>query len=167
MTVHKHAVISEDGVYRYSLERVWAADKVQLGWVMLNPSTADADKDDATIRKCMKYARAWGFGGIYVVNLFAFRASKPVNLPKDIDEATGPYNVDYVYEVLGAMDMVAAWGAHDQALASPIRRQVLMTGRAHSQMISPVLALGLTKHGEPRHPLYMKDDVEPVRWPEQ
>src|SRR5689334_16488446 len=77
--VRKAASISECGRYRYSLHRWWGAGE-RLYFVMLNPSTADAEVDDPTIRRCMGFARTLGFDGIGVVNLYAFRATKPADL---------------------------------------------------------------------------------------
>ena len=69
------AGISECGCYRYWLTRTWNPRRATLCWVLLNPSTADADRDDPTIRRCQGFARSWGYGGIVVVNLFAYRAT--------------------------------------------------------------------------------------------
>lgn len=163
--VRKSAVLTDDGVYRYRLERVWNEQRVQLGWCMLNPSTADAEVDDMTIKKCMKYARRWGFGGIVVVNLFAFRSRHPdVLTSMDPIDATGPENYQHVSDVVGAYDTVAAWGAHKMVHQSAVRRAVGTWSRATSQMHAPVLALRTTLSGEPCHPLYLPDDLDPFRW---
>lgn len=85
--VQKAAYLSADGLYRFALHRWWG-DGIRLGFVMLNPSTADAEIDDPTIRRCMGFARTLGFDGIRVVNLYAYRATKPADLWK-ADEPTG------------------------------------------------------------------------------
>jgi hypothetical protein len=82
--INHSATLSECGLYRFTLERSWASDlkKPWLGWIMLNPSTADASVDDPTIRRCMGFATDWGFGGIAVRNLFNLRTKDPLDLLK-------------------------------------------------------------------------------------
>lgn len=75
LEIKKDATISDCGKYRYRLSRIWEPGRPVATFVMLNPSTADATNDDATIRKCMGFARRWNLGGIHVGNLFAYRAS--------------------------------------------------------------------------------------------
>ena len=134
-----------------------------LCFVMLNPSTADATKDDPTIRQCRGYAKRWGYQHLYVVNLFAFRHPDPKKLSElycsGVD-IVGPENDEYIFGVAEESDMViAAWGAVPRALewrAAHIRE--IFRKKYHSK----VRALGLTKKGaHPRHPLYMKKNAEP------
>ena len=91
MTVQKDAIISKDCLYRYSLGRTWDASKERVLFIMLNPSTADAIKDDATIKKCVGFAQRWGYGGITVGNLFALRSRDPNGLLGPHDPV-GPKN---------------------------------------------------------------------------
>jgi hypothetical protein len=77
MEVRKTAVLSDRGTYRYRLTRQWDLGKAMLPVCMLNPSTADAEKDDPTIKALMRFAGNWGYGGITVINLFAVRTSQP------------------------------------------------------------------------------------------
>ena len=86
LLTHSTAVISQDGLYRYHLERRWS-DAPFLTFVMLNPSTADAEIDDPTIRRCVGFSKREGAGGIAVVNLYAFRATSPA----DLRQASAPY----------------------------------------------------------------------------
>lgn len=140
-----------DGPYRYELTRHWGNGGT-MAFVMLNPSTADADLDDPTIRRCMGFARREGMGGISVVNLFAWRETDPRYLPPVDDEAIGPLNDRKTTLVMQAADVVvAAWGAHPRAterakfvLSVPLR--------------TPLVCLGTTKAGAPRHPLYVRGD---------
>lgn len=147
-TIDRGADMSPDGRYRYSLWRTWDPSVTALTFIMLNPSTADAEADDPTIRRCVGFARD-SFGGIRVLNLYAFRATDPKVMFRAIDPV-GPEN-DAHLRSLGAHEtIVAAWGAH----ARPDRvRQVrrILEGRA-------VFSLGTTKHGSPRHPLYVRAD---------
>lgn len=68
------------GPYRYTLTRVWEEERPRVCFVMLNPSTADASQEDPTIRRCLSFARSWGYGSLEVVNLFAWRATKPTDI---------------------------------------------------------------------------------------
>lgn len=150
----RDAVISSCGLYRYRLTRDWDGDKPRLGFIMLNPSTADHREDDPTIRRCMGFARRDGFGGIEVVNLFAFRATKP-QVMRAAADPVGPENDDYIRALLGrGHPVIAAWGANgdyrgrDQAVLRLARE----TNRADLRH------LGLTAKGQPMHPLYRPGD---------
>jgi hypothetical protein len=107
------ATISECGRYRYHLERSWASKPDYLLWVMLNPSTADATKNDATIRRCIGFAQRLGYTGILVGNLYALRATNPRALrapPGGID-AVGPENNRWLRMLAGrASKIICAWG---------------------------------------------------------
>ena len=143
------AVVSDCGKYRYRLTRRWS-DGPTLTFVMLNPSTADADFDDPTIRRCVNFAKREGCGGLLVVNLFAFRATDPKNLPTGEDRF-GPLNHQYMDAAIRVTDgpVIAAWGLGGaDAGAAVIERY----GDAMS-------CLGKTKDGHPRHPLYVKKDA--------
>ncbi len=145
------AVISPCGIYRYRLDRRWS-DGPTMGFIMLNPSTADADRDDPTIRRCIGFAKREGCGGLIVVNLFNFRATKP----EDMANAADPEGQDADLRLLEAMDhvdgpLVAAWGSHWMAKER---------GAYISEMIGVhCVCLGKTKNGAPRHPLYVRGDA--------
>jgi hypothetical protein len=116
--MHKEAVISDDQKYRYTLYREWEEDPFAgirvLNFVMLNPSTADADKDDPTIRKCIGFAKLNEYNAIRVVNLFALRSTDPDNLKYNHDrgdDIVGPLNNGYVWELPPEETVVAAWGS--------------------------------------------------------
>lgn len=154
-------VLSEDKVYRYKLGRRWSEGSDALvTFVMLNPSTADAELDDPTIRRCIGFAKGWGYGGLLVVNLYAYRATQPVDLWRAADPV-GPQNDGYLREALEVAGIrqepvIAAWGAN----ARPDRvRQVLAMPWADRLM-----ALKVTKSGAPGHPLYLRSDAQPERW---
>lgn len=151
------ATISDDGVYRYRLGRRWD-DRSPVLFVMLNPSTADADIDDPTIRRCVGFARSWGWGGIEVVNRFALRATNPGEL-MTADDPVGPHNDEHVRQALReSIFTVVAWGAHPLA-ADP---WPLLDD---AQAAGPVRCLGKTKVGAPRHPLYMAASTPLELWP--
>ena len=154
------AVLSECGTYRYRLERAWSDDPRDV-WLMLNPSTADATLDDPTIRRCVGFSRRWGAGGIVVANLYALRATDPAELERHPDPV-GPANDAHIADVVqhawrdGAR-IVCAWGAHPFAAS-----RALDVAEGLRDML-PV-CLGTTRSGAPRHPLYVRADVVPVRW---
>lgn len=156
--VQRSAVLSEDGRYRYRLDRWWG-NGARLVWVMLNPSTADADVDDNTIRRVMRFSKDWGYDGCTVVNVFAWRATKPADLPLDDNEAMGPEWSSYVKEVVtpGA-PVVLAWGAHERRACWQLVD--ILTKRADAH----VLCLGKTLKGAPKHPLYVRADTRFQRW---
>jgi len=120
----RSAVISPCGLYRYRLSRQWTEPSYSLAFVMLNPSTADAEVDDPTIRRCIGFARREGYGGIEVVNLYAFRATSPDDLWKAKDPC-GPENEGHLISIARASvgygtPIVCAWGAHGGNSNRPI-----------------------------------------------
>ena len=78
----KSAIISNCNKYRYELHREWDKDKRKVLFIMLNPSTADADNNDLTTIRCMNFAKKWGYGGIMIGNIYPFRAKRPKDLKK-------------------------------------------------------------------------------------
>jgi hypothetical protein len=169
-TARDGAHLSEDGRYRLALWRVWDAALPRVLFVMLNPSTADAWEDDPTIRACKSFARRWGFGSLEVVNLFAYRATHPEALFEayfrhPVDGPPGNRGVtDRWIEraALRSKRIVAAWGSHEIIGRTDRDREVLaILRRASCRSVSDIYALGITKEGYPRHPLYIKRDTEP------
>ncbi len=151
------AVMSIDQAYRYQLTRRWGDDEASVTWVMLNPSTADADVDDPTIRRCIGFSRSWGFDALTVVNLFAYRATDPKALAL-ADEPVGQVNYRHVREAIeDSAGVVCAWGAHARKVRqfpyTPDVRDLAARCRV------PVFCLGTTKAGDPRHPLYLAADT--------
>ena len=159
----RDADFSDCGLYRYQLMRVWDLGKPLLLWVMLNPSTADGKLDDATIRRCMGFARRWGFGGIVVVNLFAFRATDPAAMKRAADPC-GPANLLTVRMSCALVHrdggkVVCAWG-NDGDFQGRSKRVVELL-RADG---IPLHYLRLTAKGEPCHPLYLPNSLELTLW---
>lgn len=151
------AVISQCGVYRYRLDRVWDASIPPLCWIMLNPSTADAEADDPTIRKVAYFTRAFGFGGLRVVNLYALRATDPRELWQAA-EPVGPDNDQHIIDAVAGEMTVLAWGAN----AKPDRvRKVCELIQSNALGID---CLGVTKGGMPRHPLYLPNAATREPW---
>jgi hypothetical protein len=155
--VEKGATLSPCGLYRYQLWRVWDETRPRLLFIMLNPSTADAEVDDPTIKKCIKYARAWGYGGLEVVNLYALRSTDP-NALKGHPNPRGDENDRYIFEsACRAGCIVAAWGQHKAigARGRYIKRLLAQQG-------FDLYCLRTTKNGQPWHPLYVPDAQTPV-----
>lgn len=153
------AILSECGTYRYLLQRFWNVKLEAVCFVMLNPSTADANINDATIRRCMGFAVDLGFGALEVVNLFAFRSTDPDAL-KGLAEwrAVGPENNDSILNSAKVCNqVVCAWG--NEGVLYGRDQQVLKLLRDAG--IKPH-ALKLSKDGYPGHPLYLKADLKPA-----
>lgn len=156
------AKISDDGRYRYALLRRWADDGPAATFILLNPSTADADIDDPTIVRCIRFARTWGYAALHVVNLYGLRATNPAELLA-ADDPVGPDNDDYLRRharaaVLVRSPLVAGWGI---GAASERVERVL----AYPEM-RRLTCLGVTADGSPRHPLYMRADSTLMPWPQ-
>lgn len=151
--VEKQAKISADGKYRYCLSRRWGHGNT-VTFMMLNPSTADAEIDDPTIKKCMKYAQTWGFDGIDVINVYAYRATEPDELWQ-VNDPVGPENNQYIaFYAQKNAPIIAAWGAN----ARPERvREIIKMIPADR-----LFALKINKDGSPAHPLYQKDNARPI-----
>ena len=123
---------------------------------MLNPSTADAHDDDPTLRRCLGFARRWGFEALTVVNLFAWRSPQPDEL-RIVADPVGPRTARVLRAAIREGDaVIAAWGN----LAPALRPRA---ARVASMLPPGTLTLGLTQQGQPRHPLYVPQSTEPVQ----
>lgn len=148
------AYLSEDRVYRYSLTRDVAplTGEGTVTFIGLNPSTADETQDDPTIRRCIDFARRWGFARLKMLNLYAYRATDPNDLFAFAGDIVGPENDCTIAKVVGGSDLVVcAWGSHAHDSRSG---QVL-------RLVAAPHALGLNDNGSPRHPLYLRSDTLP------
>ena len=158
---YRNAYLSSDGVYRYSLVRAWDLELPTVLFIMLNPSTADAMQDDPTIRRCVGYARDWGYGRLLVGNLFGFRATDPKDLIGPVD-AVGPENDSWLRQMGDRADLiVAAWGINAMngrlaVLNRPAAIKELFKGRLH--------LLKETQDGHPSHPVRLAKDLKPQFW---
>src|SRR5271155_61661 len=152
------AILSPDGHYRYTLTRSWSLDLPEIAWVCLNPSTADATEDDATIRVIRGFSKRWDFGRLGVVNLFALRSTDPDAL-LDAADPIGPENDAHIEAVLARVArVVCAWGMHPASSAVRLDSTPLVTRESQVRAIisrsgKPCGVLSLTKSGSPRHPL--------------
>ncbi|TIY05976.1 MAG: DUF1643 domain-containing protein [Mesorhizobium sp.] len=188
--IDKGAQLSTCGTYRYRLWREWRLHPAPAQWdmwtdgrgkpivdgagaqlgepkicvfVMLNPSTADGNEDDPTISRCVGFAQAWGYDRLEVLNLFAYRATDPKSLLalNHDDDAVGEGNRAAFDHVLvrnyPVGTIICAWGQHGTFLGQDETALGWMGSL-------PRFALGLTKDGHPKHPLYLPRDAQPARF---
>jgi hypothetical protein len=152
------AVLSDCGRYRYALTRGnWLDGVGTVLFVMLNPSTADATEDDPTIRRCIRFARDWGYARLAVANLYAFRATDPRDLALAGDPI-GPENDEWLERLSSEANMVVvAWGANRLATPARVDRVLQLLGWS-------TCCLGTTKDGAPQHPLRLAATTAPRRF---
>lgn len=154
LEIHRDAYFSDDGRFRWWLKRWWRAGPYVL-WIMLNPSTADAEKDDPTVKRVIGFTQRWGYAGLMIVNLFPFVSSHPRELIRWLgtEEALRICALNALMleaeGVKNAAVCIAAWGAsvakeHGTSLAEVVKDFPCFGGLHH---------LGLTQDGFPKHPL--------------
>lgn len=153
------AVFSRCQKYRYRLDRVWDESLPPLAFGMLNPSTADHERNDATIERCERRAKSLGFGSLIVWNLFAFRATDPKALKKESDPV-GPDNDGFILEALDEVNsrggkVIVGWGAHGSILNRHF--EIIEVAR---RLRIELYCLGVTAAGQPKHPLYVSYQQE-------
>lgn len=148
------AVFSSDGLYRYELWRVWNEPGERYAmFIGLNPSTADETSDDRTVRRCINFAKSWGFDALCMTNIFAFRATEPADMLK-AEDPVGPLNLETLERLAkGAGVVIAAWGTNGEFMGQ---------GDVVRGLIPNLSCLVLSKDGHPRHPLYLKATLKPV-----
>lgn len=158
-TTQSEAVYSDCEAYRYSLTRRWEPNGAIVNFVMLNPSVADAEKNDPTVERCERRARQLGYAAFVVTNIFAWRDTDPHAMRK-ARHPVGPMN-DKVLTETGqqADDVIAAWGAHGEH-----RDRGPEVEKLFRNLGVNLLHLGLSKHGHPRHPLYISYKIQPSPW---
>ncbi|AFY78083.1 hypothetical protein Ple7327_2820 [Pleurocapsa sp. PCC 7327] len=154
--MRREAIFDPTGVYRYLLWREWDENAPQIGFIMLNPSTADAKRDDPTIRKCIYLASSWGYGSLAVANLFAYRTAKP-KLLRQVVDPIGWENDNYLLKLSHqTQKIIFAWGNHGSWLN---RSQAVISLFGDRDKI---YCLGKNCTGEPSHPLYLKKETLPI-----
>ena len=139
--------------YRYSLERSWDGGKGRVLFIGLNPSTADHKRDDPTIRRCVGFAKSWGYQSMEIVNLFAFRSACPKGL-KAVSDPVGKQNDRWIRNAEKRSDItIACWGS-------------INMGRGRAAKLIKKLkypyCLKINQTLEPAHPLYMRADLKPT-----
>jgi len=159
------ADFSPCGTYRYGLTRRWdehAPSTDTVLWLMLNPSTADAHVLDPTIRRCVGFSQLWGYGGLEVANLFALRSTDPSLLYGAERDPVGPRNDAAIIAAARRCELiVVAWGVHG-ALHRRGDRVLALLAEVEGCVVR---CLGTTKHGHPKHPLYVAAATAPRPFP--
>lgn len=155
MKTEPTCIFSRDGRFRYTLNRTWGPGS-RVAFIGLNPSTADELEDDPTIRRCIGFAKSWGYGSLLMLNLFGLRSTDPKKLYTVNNPVGGANDFQIHRGFIRAQRIVAAWGVHGEYLGrgEEIRRQY------HDRLWH----LGLTKGGYPKHPLYLRADTKPMMW---
>ena len=154
----KKTTFSLDRKYRYTLWRNWGGMFEPEEYVMfigLNPSTADEVKNDPTVRRCIGYAKDWGYTAICMTNIFAYRATLPGDMMA-VSDPVGPQNDSALVEVAqDACIVIAAWG---------VNGSYLNRGEEVQKLLPNLHYLKLTKEGFPAHPLYLPKNLKPKEW---
>lgn len=155
MMLESSAIFSNDRVFRYVLTRIWSLNEKPCMFIGLNPSTADEINNDPTVSRCIKFAFDLGYGGLHMMNAFAFRSTDPKKL-YEIQDPVGPEN-DYWLERMGktAGMIIGVWGNHGKYLERYKRLLALFPS---------ISVFGITKEKQPRHPLYLRADLYPISY---
>lgn len=154
------ALFSDCLRFRYRLWRRWRnGDRGCVNFIMLNPSTADAVSNDPTVRRCIGFARSWGYDGLTVTNLFAFRSTDPAQLETAADPIGPDNDINIRSVALTAPLVVCAWG---------VGGRLLDRSDAAFRLLRDLPLHHLSKTGgprpQPKHPLYLRRELAPVRW---
>lgn len=158
--VAKYAKISSCGQYRYTLFRRWSTDPIRrVLFVMYNPSTADADLDDPTIRRCIGFAKRFGYNAMEVVNLYAYRSTDPKKL-LEVSDPFGPCNYNEVnFAAQEANLVICAWG--NNKILNNTDKKIIELLRVHHPTL---YCLKQNKDGSPAHPLYLSSQSELIQF---
>jgi hypothetical protein len=153
---HNGALFSPCRKYRYKLWRVWDNTKPMITFIGLNPSTANETSDDPTIRRVITFAKTWGYGGVNMMNLFAWVSPHPQDL-KTVEDPLGDNDKLLKAVAEQSAAIVFAWGTFKEAQGR---------GKDVKRMFPDALALGINADGSPKHPLYIKGDTLPIKYEE-
>ncbi len=148
------AVFSEFRTHRYALFRQWN-DGDRVMFIGLNPSTADETLNDPTVRRCIGFAQAWGFGGLVMTNIFAYRATDPQVMKAQADPIGADNDAHLIRLASECRLVIAAWGTHGDHIGR---------GAQVRSMLPGLHALRITKGGHPAHPLYLPAALQPIVW---
>lgn len=156
LRIRTGATFSKDKTFRYELWREWGNDHQELLFIMCNPSIADEVRDDPTQRRVRGYAKAWGYEGYTVANIFALVSTDPRKL-KQCPDPVGPENDAWLIDLhLGSKLTVAAWGTWGKVMGRGAQVAEELSA------LGPLSCLGRNADGSPKHPLYLRKDLKPV-----
>ena len=140
--------------YRYTLWRTWDDSKPKVMFLGLNPSTADEINNDPTVTRCINYSKSWGYGGMYMMNIFAFRTTYPIELKKSNDPV-GKNNDYWIEKIQNDVDKcIGAWG-NDGEFKNRFKTIY--------RIIPDLYCLKVNNSGQPAHPLYLRSNLKPIR----
>ena len=149
--------------YRYSLERYWGDGEDRIMFVMMNPSTATETQDDPTVAKCVRFAKKWGYRGLYVGNTFAYRATDQKRLA-EVEDPVGPDCMKHLAQMATLSDCVVfAYGTPQVKSLLPRGLEVVRELQ-HRAGIQPYVLRLTEKTGRPYHPLYLPESLTPQEW---
>lgn len=150
----KNAFFSDDKKHRYVLQRIWDKALPKVMFIGLNPSTANETDDDPTIRRVMRFAKDWGYGGVYMLNLYSFVTAYPSKL--EVSQHARITN-DTFLRGYGkkSKEVVFAWGGFKEAKCNSLKMEL---------MFPDATALQINADGSPKHPLYVKADIKRVNF---
>jgi hypothetical protein len=158
------AVYSDNRFHRYVLTRLLGPPHGKTTMVIgLNPSTATADQNDPTVRRCVGFTETFGCSLFCMTNAFAFRSTKPLGL-LDVSDPVGPENDAELVRVAKTADVIVlAWGTHSNA---KLRNLIARRGAEVVRLLSghKLMCLGRNRDGSPKHPLYLRADTKPIEW---
>jgi hypothetical protein len=145
----RHAILSLDNIFRYQLSRIWDEEKPNVLFIMFNPSTADSDVDDPTIRRVVQFAKSWDYGGVFVGNLYAYRSTDTKAL-RTVENPIGTENIEHIQQLVRKTERVVyAWGNHERE------------PEWLSHCVETPYCIDVSKRGIPKHPLYLKKTLTP------
>jgi hypothetical protein len=148
------ATISNCKKYRYQLWHIWDESKPKVLFIMLNPSLAESEKNNPTVKRCINFAKSWGYGGLYVGNLYAYRTAYPKELKK-AGYLKGEENIRHLREMGKESELIiCAWGVFGVTKSNNTEWVFSLFEKLHY--------LALSKDEIPRHPLYLKKDLKPI-----
>ena len=156
---HSTAIFSDCETYRFRLWRQWEAQKPYLCFVMLNPSTANEEKNDPTVERCEQRARRTGYGGVQIVNLFALRSTDPQMLYVHPEPIGAENNAAILTACQKSGTVIGAWGTHGKWMERG--KEIAELLRHHKIDLH---ALKVNADGNPSHPLYLSYGLTPTRW---
>lgn len=158
------AIFSTNRKYRYVLYRSWDHTLPRIAFIGLNPSKADENINDPTVRRCINFAKKWGYGSLLVGNIFALKSTDPNEL-YGAKDPVGPFNDTWLDKIFNDADTtVACWGTHGNLNKRGQDVRFLLYGGQGSIGVRYLHVFGFTKHGFPKHPLYLNGKTKIDTW---